>query len=151
MWCIFDNPDPIFTLQLMSLRKSCLIEVDILYRLPAITAYAFFIVNNRYFIQPQAPKTFPGEKTMEIIKAILRKCGKILSSSTTLRREDFYTASVAVINLYTNTCNSISPTTPSSRNRKLNIHPAVKKFCFPHAKLSIIQLIHLIRTKTRNC
>ena len=23
MWCIFDNPDPIFTLQLVSLRKSC--------------------------------------------------------------------------------------------------------------------------------
>ena len=24
MWCIFDNPDPIFTLQLVSLRKSCI-------------------------------------------------------------------------------------------------------------------------------
>ncbi|MDE5083184.1 MAG: hypothetical protein O4805_15780 [Trichodesmium sp. St16_bin2-tuft] len=23
MWCIFDNPDPIFTLQLVPLRKSC--------------------------------------------------------------------------------------------------------------------------------
>ncbi len=23
MWCIFDNPDPIFKLQLVSLRKSC--------------------------------------------------------------------------------------------------------------------------------
>ena len=28
MWCIFDNPDPIFTLQLVSLRKSCLIEIE---------------------------------------------------------------------------------------------------------------------------